>query len=135
MAVDADPGGLLRRAGPPRAREHAADAALAAVRPAHRDLLLLRDVHGLDGPVLAGVTDMGPGDLEHQLYRSRVEFASAFATLPADPRCRAGRERGGCPGCAERERLRATPQYALLRLGPLPVRESLRGDLRRAVGS
>ena len=34
-------------------------------------------------------------------------------TLPADPRCRTGRQRGGCPGCAERERLRATPQYAL----------------------
>jgi DNA-directed RNA polymerase specialized sigma24 family protein len=113
--------------------EHAADAALAAVRPAHRDLLLLRDVHGLDVPVLAGVTDMGAADLEHQLYRARVEFASAFATLPADPRCRAGRERGGCPGCAERERLRATPQYALLRLGPLPVRDSLRADLRRAI--
>ena len=56
--------------------EHAADAALAAVRPAHRDLLLLRDVHGLDVPVLAGVTDMGAADLEHQLYRARVEFAS-----------------------------------------------------------
>ena len=28
----------------------AADAALAALRPAYRDLLLLRDVHGLDTP-------------------------------------------------------------------------------------
>jgi DNA-directed RNA polymerase specialized sigma24 family protein len=111
----------------------AADAALAVVRPAHRDLLLLRDVHGLDTPALCAVTDMGEADLEHQLYRARAEFASAFATQPADPRCRASRERGGCPDCAERERLRATPQYALLRLGPLPVPASLRAALTRAV--
>ena len=32
------------------ASAQAADAALAAVRPAYRDLLLLRDVHGLDAP-------------------------------------------------------------------------------------
>jgi DNA-directed RNA polymerase specialized sigma24 family protein len=113
--------------------EHAADAALTAVRAAHRDLLLLRDVHGLDIPAIAAVTDMGTADLEHQLYRARLEFATSFETLPADPRCRAGRERGTCPGCAKREELRAAPQYALLRLGPLPVRESLRADLRRAI--
>jgi DNA-directed RNA polymerase specialized sigma24 family protein len=111
----------------------AADSALAAVRPAHRDLLLLRDVHGLDTAVLCAVTDMGEADLEHQLYRARAAFASAFAEQPADPQCRAGRERGACPDCAQRERLRATPQYALLQLGPLPVRERVRADLRRAV--
>ncbi len=76
---------------------------------------------------------MGEDDLEHQLYRARAEFASAFAQLPEDPRCRAGRERAGCPDCAERERLRATPQYALLRLGPLPVRDRVRAGLRRAL--
>ena len=111
----------------------AADSALTTVRPAHRDLLLLRDVHGLGAPALSAVTDMGEDDLEHQLYRARAEFASAFAQLPADPRCRAGRERAGCPDCAERERLRATPQYALLRLGPLPVRDRVRAGLRRAL--
>jgi RNA polymerase sigma-70 factor (ECF subfamily) len=109
----------------------AADAALSAVRPAHRDVLLLRDVHGLDTADLCAVTDMGVSDLEHQLYRARAEFTSAFATLPADPHCRAGREGSECPDCAERERLRATPQYALLRLGPLPARQRLRAELRR----
>ena len=107
----------------------AADAALAAVRPAYRDVLLLRDVHGLDTPALCAVADMGESDVEHLLYRARAEFASAFATLPADPRCRASRERDGCADCAERERLRATPQYALLQLGPLPVRERVRAEL------
>lgn len=111
----------------------AADSALTAVRPAHRDLLLLRDVHGLDTAALSDVTDMAGADLEHQLFRARAEFARVFAELPADPRCRASRERAGCPDCAERERLRATPQNALLQLGPLPVRERVRADLRRAL--
>jgi DNA-directed RNA polymerase specialized sigma24 family protein len=111
----------------------AADAALSAVRPAHRDILLLRDVHGLGTAALCTVTDMDEADLEHQLYRARAEFAAAFAGLAADPRCRASRERRPCPDCDERERLRATPHAALLRLGPLPVRESLRCDLRRAL--
>jgi DNA-directed RNA polymerase specialized sigma24 family protein len=111
----------------------AADAALTAVRPAHRDLLLLRDVHGLGTPALCAVTDMGEDDLEQQLYRGRAEFASLFAQLPADPQCRASRERAGCPDCAERERLRATPQNALLQLGPLPVRDRVRASLRRAL--
>ncbi|HET6171454.1 MAG TPA: hypothetical protein VFD90_02535 [Gaiellales bacterium] len=111
----------------------AADAALTAVRPAHRDVLLLRDVHGLGIRALCAVTDMGENDLEHQLYRARAEFASVFAAMPADPRCRAGRERAGCADCAERERLRATPHYALLQLGPLPVPERLRADLRRSL--
>ncbi len=78
---------------------------------------------------------MGESDVEHLLYRARAEFASAFATLPADPRCRASREREGCADCAERERLRATPMHALLQLGPLPVRERARADLRRALSA
>jgi DNA-directed RNA polymerase specialized sigma24 family protein len=113
----------------------AADAALAAVRPAHRDVLLLRDVHGLANQPLCDVTDMSEPDLEHQLYRARVEFAEVFASLPADPRCRASRERAGCADCAERERLRAAPLLALLQLGPLPVRPGLRADIRGALRS
>lgn len=113
----------------------AADAALTVVRPAHRDLLLLRDVHGLGAEELAAVTDMSDADVEQQLYRARAEFATAFAELPADPHCRASRERGGCPECAERERLRATPHLALLQLGPLPVRERVRTDLRRSLSA
>jgi DNA-directed RNA polymerase specialized sigma24 family protein len=111
----------------------AADAALTAVRPAHRDLLLLRDVHGLGTAALCAVTDMGQADLEHQLYRARAAFASAFAELPADPHCRAARQGEACPDCAERERLRTTPQYALLQLGPLPVRTAVRAGLRSAL--
>jgi DNA-directed RNA polymerase specialized sigma24 family protein len=116
-----------------RCVEAAADASLTLVRPAHRDVLLLRDVHGLDADALGAVTDLAPADLEHQLYRARAEFASVFADLPADPRCRAARERSDCADCAERERLRATPQRALLQLGPLPVREALHARLRCAL--
>jgi RNA polymerase sigma-70 factor (ECF subfamily) len=111
--------------------ELAADAALAALRPAYRDLLLLRDVHGLDSQLLCAVTDMGEADVQNQLYRARAEFASAFAALPAPDRCHA--RRVDCPDCAERERLRATPQRALLRVGPLPVRDQVRAELRAAL--
>ena len=109
----------------------AADLALAALRPAHRDLLLLRDVHGLDAAVLCAVTDMSEADVENQLYRARAEFASIYAAQTAPDRCPA--RRSDCPDCAERERLRAQPQLALLHLGPLAVRDQVRAALRAAV--
>jgi RNA polymerase sigma-70 factor, ECF subfamily len=109
----------------------AADAALAALRPAHRDLLLLRDVHGFDSPLLCAVTDMSEADVENQLYRARAEFAAAYAGLPAPDVCPA--RRSDCPDCAERERLRALPQHALLHLGPIAVRDQVRSALRAAV--
>jgi len=109
----------------------AADSALAALRPAYRDLLLLRDVQGLAGPLLAALTDMGDADLQNQLYRARADFASTFTAQPAPERCPA--RRLDCPDCAERERLRATPQRALLHLAPLPVRDQMRNELRLAL--
>jgi DNA-directed RNA polymerase specialized sigma24 family protein len=111
----------------------AADTALAAVRPAHRDLLLLRDVHGLDIPVLCAVTDMSERDVENQLYRARAEFATAYVSLPAPDRCPA--RRSDCPDCAERERLRGLPLHALLHLGPLSVRDQVRDALRRSLSA
>ncbi len=109
----------------------AADAALAAVRPAYRDLLLLSDVHGLDSALLSVLTDMSEADVGNQLYRARAEFASAYAAQRAPERCPL--RRSDCPDCAERERLRAQPQYALLHLGPLAVRDQVRGALRARV--
>ena len=111
--------------------EIAAEAALRTQRPAHRDVLILRDVHGLDAPLLCAVIDMSEADADNLLYRARDEFGKTFASLPAPERCNARRE--NCPDCAERERLRAVPQHALLRLGPLPVPERVRADLRSAV--
>ena len=111
----------------------AADAALATLRPAYRDLLLLRDVHGLDPALLCAVTDMSEADAENQLYRARAEFAAAFAALPAPDRCPL--RRTDCPDCAERERLRTQPAHALLHLGPLEVRDQVRSALRAALGS
>jgi DNA-directed RNA polymerase specialized sigma24 family protein len=109
----------------------AADDALAAIRPAYRDLLLLRDVHGLPEPLLEAVTDMSAADLDNQLYRARAEFAGAFTAQPAPDRCPA--RRIDCPDCVERERLRSTPERALLHLAPLPVRDQVRRDLRAAL--
>ncbi len=109
----------------------AADRALGALRPAHRDLLLLRDVHGFDTALLCAVTDMSEADVENQLYRARAEFAGAYAAQRAPERCPA--RRADCPDCAERERLRALPQHALLHLGPLPVRDPVRSAVRAAV--
>jgi DNA-directed RNA polymerase specialized sigma24 family protein len=109
----------------------AADEALAALRPAHRDLLLLQDVHGLAGPLLEAVTDMSAADLQNQLFRARAEFAAAFAGQPPPARCPA--RRSDCPDCAERKWLRATPQRALLHLAPLTVRDQVRSELRAAL--
>jgi RNA polymerase sigma-70 factor (ECF subfamily) len=105
----------------------AADAALRSVRPAHRDLLLLRDVHGLETALLCAVTDMSEADAENQLYRARAEFAAAPEGCPA--------RRTDCADCAERERLRAHPAHALLHLGPLEVRDQVRDALRSALGT
>jgi RNA polymerase sigma-70 factor (ECF subfamily) len=111
----------------------AADAALARLRPAHRDLLLLRDVHGLDSGTLGAIADLSAADLTTQLYRARAEFAAAYSALPTPPRCPARRH--ACPDCAERERLRAQPERALLHLGPLAVRDAVRHALREAISA
>ena len=74
---------------------------------------------------------MSEADVENQLYRARAEFASAYASQPEPERCSA--RRSDCPDCAERERLRALPQHALLHLGPLAVRDQVRAALRTAL--
>jgi DNA-directed RNA polymerase specialized sigma24 family protein len=109
----------------------AADAGLASLRPAYRDLLLLRDVHGLDIALLCVIADMSEADAENQLYRARAEFAAAYAAQRAPEGCSARRR--NCPDCAERERLRSQPQHALLHLGPLAVRDQVRTALRSAL--
>ena len=111
----------------------AADAALATLRPAYRDLLLLRDVHGLDSALLCAVTDMSQADVENQLYRARAEFATAYVAQRTPDGCSARRR--DCPDCAERERLRSQPQHALLHLGPLAVRDQVRDALRAALSA
>lgn len=111
--------------------ELAVDAVLVTLRPAYRDLLLLRDVHGLDTEMLCAVTDMSESDVQHQLYRAREEFASTFAAQPPPDSCPA--RRIDCPDCVERERLRAVPQHALLHLGPLLVRDRVRAAVRAAL--
>jgi DNA-directed RNA polymerase specialized sigma24 family protein len=111
----------------------AADAALTALRPAHRDLLLLRDVHGLDTALVCAITDMSEADAENQLYRARAEFAAAYAALPEPDRCPL--RRTDCPDCRERERLRTQPLHALLHLGPLEVRDQVREALRASLRS
>lgn len=109
----------------------AADEALATLRPAYRDLLLLRDVHGLDTAPLCAVTDMSEADAENQLYRARAEFAARYASQQAPESCPARRR--DCLDCAERERLRSQPQQALLHLGPLAVRDQVRDAVRAAL--
>ena len=113
--------------------ELAAEAALRVQRPAHRDVLILRDVLGFDIPLLCVLLDMSEADAENLLYRARADFAKEFAEQPAPEDCPA--RRIDCPDCAERERLRATPQHALLRLGPLAVPERVRPELREALSA
>ena len=115
----------LRGASPPTARSR-------RCAPPTATSLLLRDVHGLDSALLCAVTDMSEADVENQLYRARAEFASRYA-LAAGRRSAAARAARDCPDCAERERLRALPQHALLHLGPLAVRDQVRAALRTAL--
>ncbi len=71
--------------------ELAAEAALRVQRPAHRDVLILRDVLGFDIPLLCVLLDMSEADAENLLYRARAEFGREFAaaarprTLPRPP--------------------------------------------------
>ena len=121
----------------------AANAALAAVRPAYRDVLLLRDVHGLDTPALAAVADIGESDVEHLLYRARAEFASAFATLPAgsplpgESRARGVRRLRRAGAAARDADARAPATRAPARAGASPGRLAPRSQRRltRAAGT
>ena len=114
----------------------AADAALAAVRPAYRDVLLLRDVHGLDTPALAArgrhgrVGRRAPALPRPRGVRERLRDAAGDPTAAARVAARAAAPTAPSgSGCARRR------MHALLHLGPLPVRERARADLRRALSA
>jgi RNA polymerase sigma-70 factor (ECF subfamily) len=72
----------------------ALDAAIAALEPTYREVLLLRDVEGLTAPEVATVLGIGVDAVKSRLHRARLDVRHRLAPLlvPAE----AG-EPTGCP--------------------------------------
>jgi RNA polymerase sigma-70 factor (ECF subfamily) len=91
--ADPAPGPEQTAAG--RELETALVAAIDALEPGQREVLLLRDVEGLSAPEVAKVLDLGVDAVKSRLHRARVAVRQRLAPLlaaPADP----GRRRQ-CP--------------------------------------
>lgn len=72
----------------------ALDAALAALEPTYREVLVLRDVEGLTAPEVATVLGIGVDAVKSRLHRARVAVRDRLAPLvaPQEPV-----EPSGCP--------------------------------------
>jgi RNA polymerase sigma-70 factor (ECF subfamily) len=70
----------------------ALDAAIAALEPMYREVLLLRDVEGLTAPEVASVLGLGVDAVKSRLHRARVAVRERVAPLlePADAPVQAG---------------------------------------------
>ncbi|MEV7547238.1 RNA polymerase sigma factor [Streptomyces sp. NPDC089915] len=55
------------------------DDVLARLSPAHRAVLVLRDVEGLDEEAAAAVLDIPPGTAKSRLHRARSSFRKAWS--------------------------------------------------------
>ena len=70
----------------------ALDAAIGALDPKYREVLVLRDVEGLTAPEVAEVTGLGIEAVKSRLHRGRVQVRERLAPLlgrvaPAAPAC------------------------------------------------
>jgi RNA polymerase sigma-70 factor (ECF subfamily) len=129
--------------------EAALEAAIAALEPMYREVLVLRDVEGLSAPEVAEVMGLSVEAVKSRLHRARVAVREAVAPVLGAPAAspRAGescpdivrmfsqhlegeisstlcadmeRHLAGCPSCAARcESLQRT--LALCKATPLPV--------------
>jgi RNA polymerase sigma-70 factor (ECF subfamily) len=59
-------------------RRRRLDVKLKALSPAHRTVLVLRDVEGLSYDEIAEVADMPLGSVKGRLHRARAQFADAL---------------------------------------------------------
>jgi RNA polymerase sigma-70 factor (ECF subfamily) len=73
----------------------ALDAAIDALEPIYREVLVLRDVEGLTAPEVATVLGIGVDAVKSRLHRARVAVRDALAPLLAAPSDVAAP--GGCP--------------------------------------
>jgi RNA polymerase sigma-70 factor (ECF subfamily) len=73
----------------------ALDAAIAALDPTYREVLVLRDVEGLTAPEVASVLGVGVDAVKSRLHRARVAVRDRLAPLLASP------EPGAPSGCPD----------------------------------
>jgi len=103
LSLESDPAGTIPApdSAPDEAageREMAAalDAAIAALDPMYREVLVLRDVEGLTAPEVAAVLGIGVDAVKSRLHRARVAVRDRVAPLLA-PTQAAAPAAGGCP--------------------------------------
>jgi RNA polymerase sigma-70 factor (ECF subfamily) len=72
----------------------ALDAAIAALAPKYREILLLRDVEGLSAAEVAEVTGLGVEAVKSRLHRARLKLRERLAPL-------LGRVEAPAPGCPD----------------------------------
>jgi RNA polymerase sigma-70 factor, ECF subfamily len=88
----------------PDARVHAREigaalaAAIGALSPEHREVIVLRDVEGLSAEEAAGVVGVETGALKSRLHRARVELRRHLTALLNEAE---GAEPGATPPCRD----------------------------------
>lgn len=73
----------------------ALDAAIAALEPMYREVLVLRDMEGLTAPEVASVLGIGVNAVKSRLHRARVAVRNHLAPLLSPP------EPAGPSGCPD----------------------------------
>lgn len=84
----ADPSRTPEEAAEGKQLRHALDQAIAALEPAYREVLVLRDVEGLPANEVAQVMGLTVEAVKSRLHRARLQLRDRVApllTLPADP--------------------------------------------------
>ncbi len=69
--------------------DHAIDAAIASLEPAHREVLLLRDVEGLAASEVAAIVGVGVPAVKSRLHRARLAVRERLAPFLRDESTRA----------------------------------------------
>ncbi|NUO49017.1 MAG: sigma-70 family RNA polymerase sigma factor [Polyangiaceae bacterium] len=74
------------------------DRAIAALEPANREVLVLRDVEGLTAPEVADVLGLSVQAVKSRLHRARAQVrATVEASVPVSERAGQSAEAPGCP--------------------------------------
>lgn len=96
----AAPGDDPARAYERSALADALERALAALPPAQREVVLLRDVEGLSAPEVARVLGLGETAVKSRLHRGRLALRRALAPAARPAPAPPPRRRPGCPDTA-----------------------------------
>ncbi|WP_147916026.1 RNA polymerase sigma factor [Ruania zhangjianzhongii] len=80
-ALAVDPTGLdaVPKPGDPELATDVRDV-LHRLRPEHRAVLVLRDLHGMDEATAAGYLEVPPGTVKSRLHRARAAFRKAWTS-------------------------------------------------------